>query len=303
MPTATAKARPHTGSSSAGLRVTLLGGTGFIGRALAARLVGAGRVVRVVARNAESARSLPEGVDAVSADVADRNAMHSLLAGSDAAVYLPGQVQGWHRRQFETIHKRAAQQCAEIARQSGLTRFVYLSALGAEANAAAWSDQTKAEGEHAVLAAFPEAVVVRPSLVFGDEDHFTNEMTGLMRRLPVLPVIGPRTRIQPVHIADLVEALYQLLAPSAPPGALFQAAGPRVWQHLDLLTALRDHAGIRCRLLPMPEWAAMVMARVAGILPEPPLCPDQVRLMRSDKVADTRNPGLTELGISPRDAF
>ncbi|NDY95845.1 NAD(P)H-binding protein [Wenzhouxiangella limi] len=282
-------------------RITLLGGTGFIGRALSRRLLAAGSLVRVVSRHAETAADLPIGVSARSADVRDPRAVSAALVDSDAAVYLPGRVQGRRRSDFEEIHARAARTSAACARRAGVARFIYLSALGASPDASAWADQTKAEGELGVAHAFPGAVVVRPSLVFGAHDHFRSDMLGLMRRLPVLPVIGPGTRVQPLHIDDMVEALRLLLRGQKPRDNILQAAGPRVWRHIDLLAALRDRAEIRCRLLALPEWLALMLAVASRILPKSPLSPDQVRLMRSDKIADPENARLGDLGIVPRD--
>lgn len=282
-------------------RITLLGGTGFIGRALSTRLVAAGSCVRVLSRHAETAADLAAGVSACSADVRDRHAVSAALADSDAAVYLPGRVQGRRRTDFEEIHAQAAQTSAACARRAGVTRFIYLSALGAGLKASAWADQTKAEGELGVVKAFPGAVIVRPSLVFGRNDHFSNDMLDLMRRIPLLPVIGPRTRVQPLHIDDMVEALRRLLHGQQVHANILQAAGPRVWRHIDLLAALRDRADVRCRLLALPEWLAFALAVAAGILPQPPLSPDQIRLMRSDKTADPQKAQLSDLGIVPRD--
>ncbi|TVS09745.1 MAG: complex I NDUFA9 subunit family protein [Wenzhouxiangella sp.] len=281
-------------------RATLIGGTGFVGRALIARLLADGVEVRAVARNAESAQELPQGLERRSADVGDPQALREALAGADAAVYLPGQVQGRRRADFLKLHVLGAQRCAELASEQGLTRFIYLSALGASRNAPAWSDQTKAEGEERVRQAFPGACIVRPSLVLGPGDHFSTDMLGLMRKLPILPVIGPDTRVQPVHIDDLSQALYGLLNQTSDPPPVIQAAGPKVWRLIDLLAALRDQAGLRCRLLPLPHWAAMLLASVAGLMPGAPICRDQVRLMRTDKIADPAHPDLTSLGIRPR---
>ena len=282
-------------------RVALLGGTGLVGRALAARLARAGVAVRVAARHAETAEGLPEGVTALSADVLDAAAMRRAMAECEAAVYLPGLVHGRSRRVFHDVHVRGAQSCADIARGLGLKRFVYLSALGAAAGAPAWSDQTKAKGEQEVARAFPGAVVVRPSLVLGLEDHFSTHMLDLMRRLPVLPVVGPGTRVQPVRIDDLADALQSLLQGPLEAGPVIQAAGPRVWTMIELLEALRERSGVRCRLLGLPEAVAVMLAVVAERLPESPLCRDQVRLMRTDKIADGGLADLTALGVVPAD--
>ena len=280
--------------------VTLLGGTGFVGRALAQRLAATETDVRLVARHAVSDHKLASGVSLLQADVRDPEAMRRALTGCDAAVYLPGLVQARHRRAFQEIHAEAAGHCAALARELGLSRFVYLSALGVASNAPAWSDQTKAEGEQAVTRAFPGAVVLRPSLILGPSDHFSTEMTGLMRRLPLLPVIGPRTKVQPVHVDDVAEALCRLLSGHQPPAGMTQAAGPQVWQLVDLLAELRRRAGASCRLLALPDPLAMVLASLAGMLPGAPLCRDQVRLMRTDKIAEAGHPDLRVLGIMPR---
>jgi len=234
-------------------RVTLLGGTGFIGRALALRLLADGIKVRLVGRHAEFAHGLPAGARPWTADVGDPAAMRSVLADSDATVYLPGRVQGRNLAQFRDIHAQAAETCARIARENGLDRFVFVSALDAAKNAPAWSDQTKAEGEFRVTGAFPEAVVVRPSVVLGSGDHFSTDMLRIMRRLPVLPMIGPATRLQPVHVNDVAEALRRLLHDSTASATVIQTAGPRTWRMIDLIAALRDQESVRCRLLALPR--------------------------------------------------
>lgn len=109
--------------------------------------------------------------------------------------------------------------------------------------------------------------------------------------------MGPATRVQPVAIEDLTEALYRLLERDAPRPALVQAAGPRVWRMIELLAKLRERAGLHCRLLPLPDWTAVAMAAVAELMPGAPICRDQVRLMRTDKVADPALPDLASLGI------
>ncbi len=280
--------------------IALLGGTGFVGRALVERLAGTEADVRLVARHAGSAGQLAGRVTLLQADVRNPEAMRRALTGCDAAVFLPGLVQARRRRAFEEIHAEAPSNCAGLARELGLSRFIYLSALGVATDAPAWSDQTKAEGEQAVTRAFPGAVVLRPSLILGPSDHFSTEMTGLMRRLPLLPVIGPRTRVQPVHVDDVAEALCRLLDGRPPPAGMIQAAGPEVWQLVDLLAELRRLAGASCRLLPLPDPLAMLLASVAGLLPGAPLCRDQVRLMRTDKIAAAGHPDLGALGITPR---
>jgi uncharacterized protein YbjT (DUF2867 family) len=227
--------------------------------------------------------------------------VNSALAGQQAALYLPRRVCGPDRHAFHALHVNAARSCAEIASKHGLSRFAFISALGVDSEATAWSDQTKAEGEMAVRLAFPDAVAIRPSLVLGPSDHFSTPMTRLMRRMPLLPVIGPDTRVQPVHVDDLAEAACRLLTGDPAKVNVVQAAGPRIWRIVDLLAELRDQSGLRCGLLPLPELVAMILATAAGLLPNPPLCRDQVRLMRTDKISHPDHPDLLDLGITARD--
>ena len=281
--------------------VTLLGGSGFVGRTLARQLAAAGIEVRAIGRQAEHRAVLPAGVTPWSADVHDADAMHRALSGADAAVYLPGLVQGRNRREFQRIHVDAARACAQAARAQGLPRFIYVSALGARADASALADQTKALGEQAVAGAFPGAGIVRSSLVLGPDDHFSGPMARLMRRVPVLPVIGPGTLVQPLHVDDLAEGLHAMLRRDDTTGLTCDAAGPARHTMLELLDRIRGAASARCRLLALPEWAALGLATITEPLPGRPLCRDQVRLMRTHKVPDGEHPTLTDLGIHTRD--
>ncbi|SDG56705.1 NADH dehydrogenase [Limimonas halophila] len=282
-------------------RVTLLGGTGFVGRALAARLAAEGVAVRVVARNAHTATDLPEGVGALAADVRDARAVRRALADANAVVYLPGCVTGRSESPFRELHVNAPRACAEQAATEGVTRFVYVSALGVRRDAPSHADRTKAEGERAVAAVFPDATVVRAGLTLGAGDHFATPLADAMRRYPLLPVLGPGTRIQPLHRDDLVAALTAAMRRDDTNGRTYEAGGPTTLSMHALVKAVRRAAGAHCWLPPLPQGLAMAAGALAELAPTPRFCRDQVRLMRTDKVVRGDLPTLDRLGITPRD--
>ncbi|MFU8832358.1 MAG: NAD(P)H-binding protein [Wenzhouxiangella sp.] len=256
--------------------------------------------MRAVARGAKI-EVMPPGVTGWPGDVHDGKEMEKAMDGVQAAVYLPGMTAARTRDAFHRIHVEAPRRCATIARRAGVRRFIHLSALGAATDAPAWSDQTKAEGELAVSDAFAETTIVRPSLVLGPGSHFASSMQDRMRRLPVMPVIGSGTRIQPVHLDDLVSGLHAALMDDKSEGTVYQAGGPRVVTMLDLLRIIRESHRLRCRLVPLTRATALTLAMIAERLPGQPLVCDQVRLMDTDKVLDGVAPTLAALGVDCRD--
>lgn len=284
----------------AGGRITLLGGTGFIGQALARRLLRHGVTLRIVARHADTAAA-PPGVETLAADVTRPESLRDAVADSDAVIYLPGIVREHDRQTFRALHIEAPQTCAAAARQHGAARFVFLSALGVRADAPAASDRSKAAGEQAVAEAFPGAIVVRPSLVYGPGDHFVSGMTGMLRRLPAMPVIaGGRTRFQPLHVADCAATLERIVTGREPARPIYDLAGPDVLTLMDILAHIRTAIGARCRLVPLPHAVSLGLAGILERLPGAPLTMDEVRLLRTDKVAGGRHPTPESLGVTPR---
>lgn len=280
--------------------VTLLGGSGFIGRALAARLLAQGAAVRVISRSDDTAR-LPEGAAHLRADVRDAAAMTEAVAGSDAVVYLPGLVQAARSADYRDLHCKAPEHCAERARAAGARDFMFFSAMGVGQNAPALADRSKAEGEAAVRAAFPESSIVRPSLVYGPDDHFVSATARMLHSLPVFPLIGGgRTRFQPLHLDDMTAALALVLDEAAPRGRTWELGGDALYSLRDLVVLIRDAGGLRTRLVSLPFPLATALASVLERVPNPPLIRDQVRLLRSDKVAGGDHPTLHDLGVHPR---
>lgn len=281
-------------------RVTVFGGSGFIGRHLAARLVACGASVRIAARHADR---LPDrGVQRVAADVLDDASVASAVSGSSAVINLVGILSESGRQKYAALHVEAARRVALAARNAGASRLIQLSALGAARGAAALSDRTKAEGEEVVRAAFPEAIIIRPSLVFGSGDHFFTRWAEMAQRSPVLPLIGGgTTRFQPAHVEDVAAAMAKVLERSDAAGRTYEFGGPEVWSFKQLLELLLAAVGWHRLLLPIPFPLADKLAGILEVLPAPPLTRDQVRLLKTDKINSGRAPTFADLGVRPTD--
>jgi uncharacterized protein YbjT (DUF2867 family) len=289
-----------------GRRVTVFGGSGFIGRYVVRRLAAEGWVVRVAVRDAIKAAFLKTAgnvgqVVPMRADImADDAIVEAAVAGSDAVINLVGILYESGKRTFQAVHTDAPARLARIAAHAGVERFVQMSALGAGEDSPALYARSKAAGERAVLSAFPQATVIRPSIVFGPEDGFFNRFACIARYSPALPLIGGgETRFQPVYVCDVADAIIRTLHEDGARGQTYELGGPRIYTFRELmelmLRELRRHRG----LIPLPFWMADIQASVLQLLPMPLLTRDQVALLRVDNVLSGARPGLPELGIRP----
>ncbi len=288
--------------------VTVFGGSGFIGTQAVRQLAKAGWRIRVAVRNPNLGyRMRLHGdvgqIDLVQANIRNRASVQRALEGATAAVNLVGVLHETGRQGFQAIHAMGAKTVAEVAREQGVSRLVQMSALGADAESASKYARTKAEGERAARAVFADAVVVRPSIVFGQDDHFFNRFAGMAAASPVLPLIGGgKTRFQPVFVGDVGKALALAVTAKAAAGQTYELGGPAVFSFRELMELVLAETGRRRVLLPLPFAAAGLLGAVgdlvAGLLP-PPITSDQVKLLKADNVVSGACPGLAELGITP----
>ncbi len=283
---------------------TVFGGSGFIGRYVVKRLVAEGHLVRVAVRDTEAALFLkPMGavgqVVPLHAPAEDAAAAARAVAGADFAVNLVGILAEAQPGDFARAHVAAARTVAEAARTAGVRRLVHLSALGAEAGHPALYASTKAEGEAAVRAAFPDATVLRPSVVFGPEDRFFNLFATLAQRLPVMPLFSGATRFQPVYVADVADAVLASLHRGDAAGRTYALGGPRVMSMREVVDYVLAETRRRRCVLAVPPGIAALKAAVLERLPGKPLTRDQLKLMARDNVVAPDVPGLAELGIAP----
>jgi NADH dehydrogenase len=288
------------------LTISVFGGTGFLGRRLVQRLASEGMSVRVAVRHADRARSAlqaagVEGVSVFGADVRDQATVGAALAGADAVVDAVSAYVETGTATFEAVHVRGAETLAREAAAAGIARFVLVSGLGADPESGSPYIRARGRGERAVQQAFPGATIVRPGAMFGPGDALFGTLDQLARLLPALPLIGGgHTRLQPVYVEDVAEAVARILADPGTAGRTYELAGPTVYTLRELFEIALRIIGKRRLLLPVPFAAAEMQARLFELLPHAPLTTSQVDLLRMDNVASGTLPGLGELDIVPK---
>jgi uncharacterized protein YbjT (DUF2867 family) len=284
--------------------VTVFGGTGFLGRRIVRRLREAGSTVRVASRHPHRAVALfgadDAKVQAITCDVTDEPAVAAAVAGVDGIVnavslYLE------RGKTFRSVHVAAAARIARQAHERRVARLVHVSGIGANASSHSPYVRSRGEGEAAVRAAFPQTAIVRPSVMFGPDDAFLTALAPWLQRLPAYPLFGEgRTRLQPVYVEDVANAIVHLLLSKEAPHAVYELGGPRIYSYHELLSNLAKRLGVRPLLVPTPFPLWHVLAYGAEMLPRPPVTRAQVELMRADNVVSSKTPGFGDLGIVPR---
>jgi uncharacterized protein YbjT (DUF2867 family) len=286
-------------------RVAILGGAGFIGRYVVKRLAERGDVLAVGGRNAAAAKFLKLKGDVgqvalVNLSLADERLLPPFVANSDAVVNLVGILAESGSQRFETLHHVGPARLARIAREAGVERFVHISAIGADPRSPSAYARTKAAGEAAVRDAFPTATILRPSVVFGPEDQFFNRFAAMAMFSPVLPLIGGgETRFQPVYVGDVADAVVRVIDDSTTGGRTYELGGPKVYTLRQLTELLLEEIRRKRLLVNLPFGMAALQARLFALLPNPPLTPDQVELLKRDNVVSSGALGLEALGITP----
>lgn len=291
--------------------VTIIGGSGFVGRYIARRMAAEGWRVRVAVRRPNEALFVkPYGVvgqvEPILCNIRDDASVAAAVAGADAVVNCVGVLTEDGKNTFEAVQADGAARVARLAAEAGVARMVYLSAIGADAQSASVYQQSKAAGEAAVLEHMPDAMILRPSVIFGTEDQFFNRFAGMMRMGPALPIVGGATRFQPVWVDDVAQAAVQGVLGTAP-GGIYELGGPDVAtlrEAIDLMLA-------ECRrtrvVVNLPFWLARMMAfgmdlgeaMTFGLVPNGVLTRDQVKNLMHDNVVSDGAKGFADLGITP----
>jgi uncharacterized protein YbjT (DUF2867 family) len=279
--------------------VTVFGGTGFVGRRVVRYLGQAGVTVRVASRHPAQADG--DDVKQIAADAHDEPSIEAAVAGADGVVNAISLYAEHGSDTFHSAHVEAAARIAGVARRVGAKRLVHLSGIGADAASPSPYIRSRGEGEAAVQAVFPGAVIIRPAVMFAPDDSFLTTILRLLRVLPAYPIFGDgRTRLQPAYADDVAAAITQVLRQSKQPDPIYELAGPRVYSYEELLRTIARSAGLRPVLMRVPFALWDALAGAAQILPHPPLTRNQVELMQIDTTASNNLPGFRELGISPR---
>ena len=283
---------------------TVFGGSGFIGRPVVQRLARQGYVVRVAVRDTEAAALLkvlgPVGhIVPLHAPVTSPDAVARAVEGAGVVVNLVGILAERRRGDFRRVMGAGAGSVARAAAAAGATGLVHLSAIGADPASPSGYARAKAEGEAAVLAAFPTATILRPSIVFGPEDKFFNRFGAMAQSLPLMPVIAGDTKFQPVYVGDVADAVLAALSHAEAAGRIYELGGPLVLKFRDLLAWILKQTQRPRRLLDVPPGLAWMQALAMGFLPGKPLTLDQLRMLERDNIVSPRAAGLAELGIVP----
>lgn len=285
-----------------GKLVVLLGGSGFFGRHLAQELLSRGARLRIVSRHPERAFALKPlaalgQIQFVRADVTRTAGLPGLLAGAYGVVNLVGAFTG----DLDALQGKGAGRIAAAARGAGAEAFVHVSAIGADSGSAVAYARTKAEGEAAVLAEFSQATILRPAILFAEDDAFVTMFAKLIAMLPALPVFGPQAQIQPVFVDDAAEAAALALArPATFGGKTFELAGPEVITMLGLHQRIAKAQNRQRTLFELPDFVSGAIATATGWAPGAPITADQWTLLKAGSVAGGKLPGLKAFGIVAR---
>jgi uncharacterized protein YbjT (DUF2867 family) len=286
--------------------IVVFGGSGFLGRRLVQCLVPQGTTVHIAVRHPEQARNILrqvglERVRVFQADVRDQASVNAVLAGADAVVNAVSAYVETGDATFHAVHVQGAQTVAREAAAASVARLVLVSGLGANPQSGSPYIRARGRGELLVQQVFQDATIVRPGAMFGPGDALFSKFAALSRMLPVLPLIGGgQTRLQPVYVEDVAEAIRRMLNRPETAGQIYELAGPQVYTLDELLKMTLRLTGRRRLLVPMPFAVAKVQARLFELLPSPPLTTSQVDLLETDNVVSGKMPGFRELNIEPK---
>ncbi len=295
--------------------VAVIGGSGFVGRAVIEKLAQAGKQIIVLCRNSDRAKFLkPMGrigqITIVAGDALDDAALSRVMAPADAAVSTVGILAESGAQRFDRLQGELPGRIGALAAQYDHQAVVHISAIGADASSASRYAQTKAAGEAGLKAAFPNAVVLRPSIVFGPRDSFFNRFATMAQIAPALPLPGGgHMRMQPVYVEDVASAVIAGLGlaglglagkklKKSPEGCIYELGGPEICSFRQLMELTLTYSQRRRLLIPVPFSALHIGAAVAGLLPNPPLTTDQLRLLRLDNIVGKGALTLDDLGIT-----
>jgi uncharacterized protein YbjT (DUF2867 family) len=283
--------------------VTVFGGSGFLGRHTVRALARAGWRIKVATRHPARGFFLrPLGtvgqIDFVKCDVSDAESVAHAVMGSSAVINLTG-ILFQKGQTFADVQAEGAGNIAQAATRAGVRALVHVSAIGADLESDSTYAATKAQGEQAMREAFPDAVILRPSIIFGPEDGFFNKFAGMARFSPALPLVGGgHTRFQPVFVGDVAQAIVTALGDAAK-GRTYELGGPGVYSFKELLQIILREIGRKRALVPLPFGLASFKAAFLQMLPNPILTVDQVTLLKKDNVVAPTAAGLADLGITP----
>ena len=285
--------------------VTIIGGTGFVGRYVVKALAAAGYTLRVISRSPNNALHLKTSgnvgqIVLVHGDLNDPSTLKGHIEGSYAVVNLAGVLFDSSKNSFSHVHSKGAHALAKLAKAAGVQRFVHVSALGVDQAKSSAYARSKLHGEKSVLESFSTATILRPSIIFGPEDNFFNQFACMAGIVPMLPLVGGgRTHFQPVYVSDVAKAVEHCLSRNDVLGQTYELGGPDVYTFREIMEYILHTIDKSRLLMPLPSAVASVMGFGFEFFPRPPITRDQVRLLKYDNVVSANAKTLSDLGISP----
>lgn len=285
--------------------VTVFGGTGFLGHRIVKRLSAEGAAVRIATRHAGRTQTgtahFATSVSWIKADVHDEMAVANAVAGADGVVNAVSAYVEKSDVTYKSVHEEGAATVAGACTRQGVAQLVHTSGIGADAASDSRYIGSRGRGDLAVQQAFPRAVVLRPSVMFGSDDGFLNTLAKLVRVAPVIPLVGGgRTRLQPVHVDDVTEAALRVLQDPRSKGEVYELGGPESFTLRQITEMVAARFGRRPQFISIPFRLAHALAQALEFLPITPLTTAQVDLLRSDNIPSPGMPGFRDLGIEPR---
>lgn len=290
-------------------QIAVFGASGFIGRPLVQRIARTGALIRVPTRDLEKSLILkpmgdPGHIAPVFCSLRSDSSVAQAIGKAETVVNLIGTLHGKGHNGFQDVHVDGAARIARLARESGVKRLIHMSSLAADAQSSSAYARSKAAGEEAVRAYFPDAAIFRPSLVVGPEDKFFRMFSRMAKLSPFLPLIGGgETQFQPVCVGDVAEAMFRVLnASETGSGAqTYALGGPQIYSFRQMMTLMLEAMGIRRRFVSIPWGMAQALGAALEIIPNPPLTRDQVELLKTDNIIcpESGLKTLGDLGITP----
>ncbi|MBA8667076.1 complex I NDUFA9 subunit family protein [Holosporaceae bacterium 'Namur'] len=283
--------------------ITIFGGSGFIGSYIVKELAKTGAKIKIISRNPEENNQLKVcgsvgQVAFIKGDIKSFKDIEKNVEGSTYVINLVGILFESGKQKFNKLHLEAAKNIALSCSNNNVKRLIHFSALGVNRNHTSKYASTKLEGEKAVLQTFPNSVIIRPSVVFGREDNFINMFAKLIAVFPVIPLIGGRSRFQPVYVSDIAEAVGICLVKDNISGKVFELGGSKVYTLREIYELIFKLTGRKKPLVNIPFIFAKVMAAILSLLPRPLLTCDQVELLKTDNVLLKTKNGFEELGLT-----
>lgn len=284
---------------------TVFGGAGFLGNYVVSELVKKGYLVKVVSRNPErvdlSKTADPVGkIVHIKGNILSKDDIKNAVNNADLVINLVGILFEKGKQSFSDIHAKAAENIAIAAKEAGVSKLLHVSALGVGKHTKSKYLRTKMNGEKAILAAFPEAIILRPSIIFGFEDNFFNKFAKMLTFLPFLPLIGNgKTLFQPIYVVDVAKIITAITEHDRYLGRVIEIGGSQKYSFHQLMDLVADYTNRLAIKVPVPFFAARILGTLSSLMPTPIITNDQVTMLQTDNVVTQKNSVYETIGITP----